>query len=134
MGSASTVLILFAICFALSFVAACIANHVENAKLAKMSPAERSARQEARWQRVEALRLAMRNVEQGRVSPSMICPHCQTRGQVRTRRVTLSTGVSEGKVALAVLTGWISFWFTGLSSKQEATRAHCDHCGSTWHF
>jgi hypothetical protein len=33
----------------------------------------------------------------GRSSPQMVCPHCQTRGSVRTRRVKVKQGISGSK-------------------------------------
>jgi uncharacterized protein HemX len=70
----------------------------------------------------------------GSTSPAMICPHCQTKGQVRTKKVTQKKGISGSKATGAVLTGGISVLATGLSRKEDATQAHCDKCDSTWHF
>jgi hypothetical protein len=70
----------------------------------------------------------------GHTSPEMICPHCQTRGQIRTLKVTQDKGISGGKATGAVLTGGLSVLATGLSRKEDVTQAHCDKCNSTWHF
>ncbi|MGD9675279.1 MAG: hypothetical protein AB7V19_01150 [Candidatus Bipolaricaulia bacterium] len=70
----------------------------------------------------------------GAVNPSLVCPHCQTKGQVHAKRVKLKKGISGGKAAGAILTGGISMLATGLSRKELTTQAHCDACGSTWHF
>jgi hypothetical protein len=35
----------------------------------------------------------------------IICPHCQVKGQVSTRKVTRKTGLSGGKTAAAIITG-----------------------------
>ena len=43
-------------------------------------------------------------------------------------------GISGGKVMGARLTGNLSLLVTGLSRKEQATQAHCDHCNSTWDF
>ena len=67
-------------------------------------------------------------------NPDLLCPHCQTRGQVRTRRVRRKKGVSGGKVVAAILTLGLSLLFVGLSRKEKLTQAHCDNCGSTWDF
>ena len=64
----------------------------------------------------------------------MICPHCQTRGRVRTRQVRRKKGISGAKAAAGALTrGW-SVLATGLSRKERETEAHCGQCGATWHF
>lgn len=70
----------------------------------------------------------------GPVNLALICPHCQTKGQVHTKRVKRKKGISGGKVVGGLLTGGISLLGTGLSRKQRATQAHCDNCGSTWDF
>ena len=70
----------------------------------------------------------------GLICKNMICPHCQTRGTVRTRREMLKQGISGDKATAAVLTGGISVLATGLSKKAEVTKAHCDNCGNDWMF
>jgi hypothetical protein len=70
----------------------------------------------------------------GLVNPVFICPHCQTRGKVRTRPVKRKAGISGGKVMGGLLTGGLSLLGTGLSRKQQVTQAHCDKCASTWDF
>jgi hypothetical protein len=70
----------------------------------------------------------------GYPSSAMVCPHCQTKGQVRTKKVTQKKGISGGKATGAVLTGGISLLATGLSRKEDATQAHCDKCNSDWYF
>ena len=83
----------------------------------------------------EAKNLA--NIE--RLSPPkgrsvMVCPHCQTRGTVTTKKVKMKKGVSGAKATGAVLSlGW-SLLVTGLSRKEEGIEAHCAACGATWHF
>lgn len=64
----------------------------------------------------------------------LICPHCQTKGLVRTKSVTLKKGVSGTKVTGAVLTGGLSLLVTGLSRKENTTQAHCMNCNSIWFF
>jgi hypothetical protein len=64
----------------------------------------------------------------------MICPHCKTKGQVFTQAVTLKKGIDGGKATGAILTGGISLVATGLSRKENQTRANCGKCGSVWHF
>ena len=65
---------------------------------------------------------------------TIICPHCQIRGSVRTAKVKRKRGVSGGKATAAVLTlGW-SMLATGLSRKEMVTHAACGNCGSEWDF
>jgi hypothetical protein len=70
----------------------------------------------------------------GPLNPKIICPHCQTRGQVRTKPTDRKKGVSGGKAAGAVLTAGLSILVTGLSRHEIVTAARCGHCSSTWDF
>ncbi len=72
--------------------------------------------------------------ENGPVNPSLVCPHCQAKGRVRTIEVKNKRGISGGKATAALLTGGTSLLATGLSRKEAATKALCDACGSTWQF
>jgi hypothetical protein len=65
---------------------------------------------------------------------SMVCPHCQSRGTVKTRPVKLKKGISGAKATGAILTGGLSILATGLSRKEDLTEATCSNCGSVWHF
>ena len=67
-------------------------------------------------------------------SPEMICPHCQKRGDVRTKAVSVKKGIDGTKAAAALLTGGLSLGLSGLSRRENLTEAHCDNCGSTWTF
>ena len=62
----------------------------------------------------------------------MVCPHCQVRGQVHTKRVKIKRGISGGKATGAVLTAGFSILATGLSRKEAATQATCNNCRVTW--
>lgn len=64
----------------------------------------------------------------------MICPHCQTRGNVVTERKKMKQGVSGGKATGAILTGGLSLFAVGLSRKQKMTQATCQNCGNEWVF
>ena len=72
--------------------------------------------------------------EWGPLNPAMICPHCQTKGKVRTKLITQKQGVSGGKATAALLTGGISLVAVGLSKKGQVTQAHCDNCNNDWMF
>jgi hypothetical protein len=65
---------------------------------------------------------------------AMICPHCQTKGTVHTKQVSVKTGISAGRVMGGLLTGGFSSLGTGLSRKEKLTDAHCATCSNTWHF
>jgi len=67
-------------------------------------------------------------------SQKIICPHCQQRGYVTTKKVQRKKGISGAKATGALLTGGLSIFLTGLSRKEEETEAHCSFCGATWHF
>lgn len=70
----------------------------------------------------------------GHSNPMMVCPHCQTKGSIRTKAVKQKKGVSGGKATAAVLTGGVSLLATGLSRKEQATQAFCGNCGNTWFY
>lgn len=70
----------------------------------------------------------------GVIRPALICPHCGQGGGVQTKQVRRKQGVSGGKATAALLTAGISLFATGLSRKEQATRAHCVNCESTWFF
>lgn len=70
----------------------------------------------------------------GMLYPKMICPHCQTPGQVRMRKVKVKQGISGGKATGAVLTGGLSILATGLSRKSKAQLARCGNCLTSWHI
>ena len=112
--------------------------HKEAAKRGAMSPQElqvydrtlkmlADAKQERR-------RVASETYNYGNVNPAMICPHCNTRGKIRTKSVVNKRGVSGGKATAAVLTGGVSLLATGLSRKEQATQAWCGACRNTWSF
>jgi hypothetical protein len=121
----------------------------EKRKMAGMTPIERQAYQQKRQERMNEMRARLqkskqesterqreRMVEQqwGNLNPAMICPHCQTKGTVRTQSEQRKAGVSGGKATAALLTGGTSLLLTGLSRKQLVTQAHCDTCNSGWSF
>jgi transcription elongation factor Elf1 len=85
------------------------------------------AAREARHEKIMQLR-------EGSLNPALICPHCQTKGQVRVKAIKHKSGISGGKAAAAVLTAGVSVLATGLSRKEAMTQAKCGNCGSTWRF
>jgi hypothetical protein len=82
----------------------------------------------------EELEFENANLQFGFQNSTMVCPHCQTKGMIRTKRVEKKSGVSGGKATAAVLTGGVSLLATGLSRKEDLTQAHCEKCKNTWTF
>ena len=60
------------------------------------------------------------------LSNSLICPHCQTKGQVSQRSVT--------RVAKARLNSIGGVLGMGTNTKTDVTELHCANCGITWDF
>jgi hypothetical protein len=116
-------------------VALIIAKIIKNAK---MTPEQRQKEKDdlAQKQRNEqaSLERQKRIETYGLMSPEMICPHCQTKGQISTKPVKRKKGVSGAKVTGALLTLGVSVLATGLSRKEGLTQAHCGNCNSTWDF
>lgn len=96
-------------------------------KLAKMSPDEHAAHV-AQQKRTQA------DLTWGPRNPQLVCPHCQTRGEVRIKSKKVKKGVSGGKATAALITLGTSVLVTGLSRKEGVTQAYCEKCGSTWRF
>jgi len=69
----------------------------------------------------------------GFLNGHLVCPHCQTIGQVRTKQAVAAKGISGSKATAALFTSGLSLLFTGLSRKENELQCHCDHCGVTWH-
>lgn len=113
---------------------AILVRRSETRKLATMAQQQR-AEYVARKQRERAAKQTARLQRAfGPLNPALVCPHCQTRGQVRTQQEVVKAGVSGGKATAAVLTGGISLLATGLSRMQHITAARCGECGSSWTF
>lgn len=77
---------------------------------------------------------SIREAQWGRKNAAMICQQCQARGTVRVKSVKRKKGISGGKATAALMTGGLSMLATGLSRKEEWTRAHCENCGNEWDF
>lgn len=90
--------------------------------------------QEEKIAYLETLKESQRAMQLGPKNSAMICPHCQTKGTVRTKQVDRKKGVSGGKATAALLTGGVSMLATGLSRKETWTHAKCEQCGSEWDF
>jgi hypothetical protein len=106
----------------------------EKEKVDAMSPEERRAYHEENLRTAEALQKARTNSEHGPINSAMICPHCTAKGTVRTKAADRKRGISGGKATAAVLTGGVSLLATGLSHKENVTRARCDNCLNGWDF
>lgn len=114
------------------FIVVMIIGHVkEKKKIAAMPLPER---QKYLAEKEVLIRDSQLTYRYGKINPVLICPHCQEKGNVRTKHVTQKKGVSGGKAAAAVLTGGISVLATGLSRKGQATEAYCGNCESKWEF
>lgn len=61
----------------------------------------------------------------GPLNEHLVCPHCQTKGLVRVRRME-RTVTSIGKVGGILKTNTTSH------TKAIVTQHHCDQCNSTW--
>lgn len=72
--------------------------------------------------------------EYGILNQFLICPHCQSKGTVRTKTVRRKKGVSGAKLTGAVFTMGASLFVTGFSRKENATQAFCENCESMWDF
>lgn len=134
MSSLGIFFVTVAVCLVVAIAIAWIASSVEQKKIAAMPEAERE--EYLRQKRLESARqsAAATDALYGRVNTMMVCPHCQSKGSVRTKTVKQKKGVSGGKATAAVLTGGVSLLATGLSRKENLTEARCGNCHSVWHF
>jgi len=103
-----------------------------NRKGEKMTPDEVKKHHDAKWG--FTIPAETETSKWGPIKPAYICPHCQTKGSVRTMPVKRKQGISGAKATGAVLTLGVSMLATGLSRKETMTQAHCDNCNSTWDF
>jgi predicted RNA-binding Zn-ribbon protein involved in translation (DUF1610 family) len=111
-------------------------------KLEPMSDTEREAylanEREVAERHAERQRRASQDwrdeLEYGKLNAAMVCPHCGTKGKIRTTAVIRKKGVSGGKATAAVLTAGVSLLAVGLSRKEQETKAHCGNCSNNWIF
>jgi hypothetical protein len=108
-------------------IAGIVGSLAEQNKVAAMTPAD----QQTYRAKKAAASLTFLH---GHLKPMMVCPHCQTKGQVRTQPVTRKKGISGGKAVGAILTGGVSLLATGLSRKESTTEAYCGNCTAKWDF
>ncbi len=57
----------------------------------------------------------------GDVNPNLVCPHCQTKGKVRSKA---SEEITSTKVVPVV--------GNTIKARKKVTQMHCDNCGTTW--
>jgi len=100
----------------------------------KQSPEGSAAAEAYRAARAARRREAEQMVDSGALNSHMVCPHCQTKGSVRTKSIQAKKGISGGKATAALLTAGISVLGTGLSRKESMTQATCTTCNMTWAF
>lgn len=62
----------------------------------------------------------------------MVCPYCQTKGYIETRRTIKKKGISGSKATAGFITGGLSLFVTGLSKKEQVTEVKCTHCNTEW--
>jgi len=103
-------------------------NHFrEKKKLEKLTYKERQELERIQRQFEE-------DKERGTLNAAMVCPHCQTKGVVRTKKIKQKQGISGGKATAALLTGGASLVLVGLSKKTDVTQAECENCHCQWLF
>jgi len=107
---------------------------INSRRVSKMTPEERQKWDEEVNNELEKRKILAYELKFGKISPEYICPHCQTKGHVRTMSVERKQGISGAKATGALLTAGVSILATGLSRKEDMTQAHCGNCDSTWHF
>ena len=67
-----------------------------------------------------------------RTNPQLVCPHCQTRGQVSVWTERRAKRKTATRITGAVLTAGGSLPATGVSKKGTVQVMHCAHCDMTW--
>jgi hypothetical protein len=80
----------------------------------RMTPQERTVHEQVRQER-------MSTVLYGPVNHHLICMHCTTVGQVRSKSTVRSTTAVTNTIAKVRAT-----------TNREVTQRHCDNCQTTW--
>lgn len=63
---------------------------------------------------------------------ALVCPHCHSRGTVKTSKKSTKDGLSGAKATAGVITGGKSVALTGLSKKRKVRQARCGRCKMSW--
>lgn len=101
-------------------------ERAEQVRVAQQVRAEaKQAAQQARVEQELLARPARLVAQYGNKNSQMICPHCQTKGEVRALHVKRQT------VAIST-TNTILTRKSTQTSVHAATQLHCDNCNMTW--
>lgn len=91
-------------------------------KMEGMTPDELEAfKQEQKNIKEESLKSS----EFGYVNEALVCPHCQSKGAVRTMKTTQVTKNRVNSVVGKAVG-------LGTNSSKDVTQMHCDNCETTW--
>ena len=82
--------------------------------LARMSPEERAEHEKLRQEQ-------MNTILYGPLNQHLVCPHCATLGQVRSKAEVRSTTAVTNTIAKVSAT-----------TNRDVTQRHCDKCQTTW--
>jgi hypothetical protein len=125
---------LVGVAFVVFVVFSIVVAAAEKKKVAAMSPSEKKTYVATKKAKEAKRQGALLTQQHGQINPSLVCPHCQEKGNIRTQPVKRKKGISGGKAAAAILTGGVSMLATGLSRKERSTAAYCGNCESEWDF
>lgn len=134
MGPLGIFLFVFVGGIVLAVVWSFVSGSLEERRAREAGPAAQAALKRRKEKALADAQERAKELSLGLLRPEMVCPHCKTRGEVRTRPVKRKAGVSGGKATGAILTGGVSILATGLSRKEGATAATCENCGAEWSF
>lgn len=62
----------------------------------------------------------------------LVCPHCQTKGKIKTQRVKRAKRKTATRMLFGAATFGGSLAATGVSKKATVTACHCRNCGMQW--
>lgn len=100
-------------------------NAAKQRKLESMSAGDRDAyiqiEQTLSEHRRKVVAQNLHSSQFGSTNQNLICPHCQTKGQVRSKS---SEEVTRTKV--------IPIVGNTIKARREVLQMHCDNCGTTW--
>lgn len=72
-------------------------------------------------QQTKIMEEGRRNLDLGCINPNLVCPHCQTKGHVRSKS---AEEITRTKVVPVV--------GNTIQAKKKVTQMHCDNCATTW--